>query len=113
MEEYLECIICYDVIDKNIGDYLSDICNTCKYGVHITCYEEYITFNKKINNINIYDKCLMCHKYNMKYNNQLNNDKLIQVYNPINIYNRFIRKIIVIIFIIIILISIIIWYIYK
>ena len=74
MEEYLECIICYDVIDKNIGDYLLDICNTCKYSVHIKCYEEYIAFNKNKNRIDVCELCLVCNKYNIKYINSINND---------------------------------------
>ena len=42
MEEHIDCIICYEEIDKDIGDYISDICDTCKYYVHISCHENYI-----------------------------------------------------------------------
>jgi len=70
MEEYLECIICYDEIDKNIGDYICDICDTCKYHVHIACHEKYIIFNNRLHNTNKYDTyCLMCRKFNIKYSN--------------------------------------------
>ena len=69
MEEYLECIICYDEIDKNKGDFILDICDTCKYTVHISCYEKYLIINRRTNKTDIYDNiCLMCHNSNIKFN---------------------------------------------
>ena len=69
MEEDLECIICYDQIDKNVGDYILDICDTCKYAVHITCYEKYILINNSLNKTDINANiCLMCHKSTIIYN---------------------------------------------
>jgi hypothetical protein len=93
MEEYLECIICYGEIDKNSGDFILDICDTCKYIVHISCYEEYLKINNKLNNTNITDKCLMCNKYNNNYNNILINNNVIHINNPIQIHNNFTKYI--------------------
>lgn len=78
MEENLECIICYDEIDKKLGDYISDICDKCKYSVHITCYEQYILVNNRINKTDINSNiCLMCHKSNIVYNTPLLDQRII------------------------------------
>ena len=68
MEEHIDCIICYEEIDKDIGDYISDICDTCKYYVHISCHENYILSKYQFSHINKYDTfCLICRKLNLKY----------------------------------------------
>jgi hypothetical protein len=63
MEEE-ECIICLEIIDKNIGDYRIELCDKCKYIIHINCWENYIKYrgnsycvvcNKIINDGNIID----------------------------------------------------------
>ena len=109
MEEYLECIICYDEIDKNVGDFILDICDTCKYIVHISCYEEYLKINNRLNNTDINDKCLMCHKYNNNYKNIIINNHAIQVNNPIRIYKNYCKNIIIAIALILLLIIIIVY----
>ena len=83
MEEYLECIICYDEIDKDLGDFILDICDKCKYVVHISCYEKFISINSQVNNTNILANiCLMCHKSNNTHNiantNRIENQVLIE-----------------------------------
>jgi hypothetical protein len=82
MEEYLECIICYDEIDKNVGDYILDICDKCKYVVHISCYEKYIAINNRNNKTDIFANiCLMCHKSsiaNISNTSRFGNDVLIE-----------------------------------
>lgn len=54
MEEE-ECIICLEIIDKNIGDYRIELCDKCKYIIHISCWENYIKFRG-----NSY--CVVCNK---------------------------------------------------
>jgi len=54
MEEE-ECIICLEIIDKNIGDYRIELCDQCKYNIHISCWENYIKFRG-----NSY--CVVCNK---------------------------------------------------
>ena len=54
MEEE-ECIICLEIIDKNIGDYRIELCDKCKYIIHITCWENYIKYRG-----NSY--CVVCNK---------------------------------------------------
>jgi hypothetical protein len=113
MEEYLECIICYDEIDKNLADFILDICDTCKYVVHISCYEEYLKINNRLNNTDINDKCLICHKYNNNYNNNYNNiiinNHVIEVNNPIRIHKKYCKNIIIAIALILLLIIIIVY----
>ena len=61
------CIICYDKIDKNDGNFYSNFCDTCKYTVHIPCIEEYI-IRKLKDDVQTHQtrfvgiKCLMCSK---------------------------------------------------
>jgi hypothetical protein len=61
------CIICYDKIDKNDGNFYSNFCDTCKYTVHISCIEEYI-IRKLKDDVQTHQtrfvgiKCLMCSK---------------------------------------------------
>ena len=61
------CIICYDKIDKNNGNFYSNFCDTCKYTVHIPCIEEYI-IRKLKDDVQTHQtrfvgiKCLMCSK---------------------------------------------------
>lgn len=66
-EEEEMCIICYDKIEKNHGNYYSNFCDTCKYTVHIPCIEEYI-IRKLKDDVQIHQtrfvgiKCLLCSK---------------------------------------------------
>ena len=61
------CIICYDKIDKNDGNFYSNFCDTCKYTVHISCMEEYM-IRKLKDDVQTHQtrfvgiKCLMCSK---------------------------------------------------
>ena len=61
------CIICYDKIEKNDGNFYSNFCDTCKYTVHISCMEEYIVRKLK-DDVQTHQtrfvgiKCLMCSK---------------------------------------------------
>lgn len=61
------CIICYDKIEKNDGNFYSNFCDTCKYTVHISCMEEYI-IRKLKDDVQTHQtrfvgiKCLMCSK---------------------------------------------------
>ena len=61
------CIICYDKIEKNDGNFYSNFCDTCKYTVHISCIEEYI-IRKLKDDVQTHQtrfvgiKCLMCSK---------------------------------------------------
>lgn len=41
MEE--ECIICLGSIERNSGNYRTDICPKCNYLIHLDCYEKYIS----------------------------------------------------------------------
>jgi hypothetical protein len=54
MEEE-ECIICLEIIDKKLGDYRIELCDKCKYIIHITCWENYIKYRG-----NSY--CVVCNK---------------------------------------------------
>ena len=75
MEEHIGCIICYEEIDIDIGDYISDICDTCKYYVHISCHENYISSKYQFSHINKYDTyCLICRKLNLKYSGNIHNN---------------------------------------
>ena len=66
-EEEEMCIICYDKIDKNDGNFYSNFCDTCKYTVHISCIEEYM-IRKFKDDVQTHQtrfvgiKCLMCSK---------------------------------------------------
>ena len=61
------CIICYDKIEKNDGNFYSNFCDTCKYTVHISCIDEYIVRKLK-DDVQTHQtrfvgiKCLMCSK---------------------------------------------------
>lgn len=61
------CIICYEGIEEERGDFQRDFCNTCKYTVHIGCIDDYIVRKvrdavhvSRISSVGI--KCLMCSK---------------------------------------------------
>lgn len=36
------CIICYEGVQEELGDFQRDFCNTCKYTVHLGCIDDYI-----------------------------------------------------------------------
>jgi|688.fasta_scaffold1008971_2 hypothetical protein len=112
MEEYLECIICYDEIDKTLGDYILDICDKCKYVVHISCYEKYIAINNRNNKTDIFANiCLMCHKSNITHLSntaRIENEVLIENI-PVQ-SNKFCLKRIILVFFCIILTLIIVLY---
>ena len=61
------CIICYDKIEKDDGNFYNNFCDTCKYTVHISCIEEYI-IRKLKDDVQTHQtrfvgiKCLMCSK---------------------------------------------------
>jgi len=61
------CIICYDKIEKNDGNFYSNFCETCKYTVHISCIDEYM-IRKLKDDVQTHQsrfvgiKCLMCSK---------------------------------------------------
>jgi len=67
IQEEEMCIICYDKIDKNHGNFYSNFCDTCKYTVHIPCIEEYI-IRKLKDDVQTHQtrfvgiKCLLCSK---------------------------------------------------
>ena len=54
MEEE-ECIICLEIIDRTLGNYRIDLCDRCKYIIHIFCWEKYINYRG-----NSY--CIVCNK---------------------------------------------------
>jgi hypothetical protein len=61
------CIICYEGIEEERGDFQRNFCNTCKYTVHIGCIDDYIVRKvrdavhaSRISSVGI--KCLMCSK---------------------------------------------------
>ena len=66
-EEEEMCIICYDKIEQNHGNFYSNFCDTCKYTVHISCIEKYI-IQKLKDDVQIHQtrfvgiKCLLCSK---------------------------------------------------
>ena len=66
------CIICYERVEEERGDFQRDFCNTCKYTVHIGCIDDYIA-RKVIDAVHASQmslvgissvpiKCLMCSK---------------------------------------------------
>jgi hypothetical protein len=94
MEEHIECIICYEEIDKNIGDYISDICDTCKYYVHISCHEKYISSKYQFSHINKYDTyCLICRKFNLKYSSVILENSDRDIHHNILIRNTRTRRV--------------------
>jgi len=114
MEEDLECMICYEQIDKNLGNYILDICHTCKYAVHILCYEKYILINNRINKTDINANiCLMCRKCNIAYNTPLLENRQI-IHNiavqSVKVCNLKIK--VIVLFIILLIISIIVCYVF-
>jgi hypothetical protein len=62
MEEE-ECIICLENIDRTLGNYRIDLCDRCKYIIHIDCWEKYIKYRG-----NSY--CIVCNKI-------LNDDRIV------------------------------------
>jgi hypothetical protein len=61
------CIICYERIEEERGDFQRNFCNTCKYTVHLGCIDDYIVRKvrdamqvSRISSVGI--KCLMCSK---------------------------------------------------
>ena len=69
----------------------------------------YMRINNRLNNTDINDKCLMCHKYNNNYKNIIINNHAIQVNNPIRIYKNYCKNIIIAIALILLLIIIIVY----
>ena len=61
------CIICYDKIEEQSGNFQTKFCDTCKYSLHNSCIEEYI-MQKLKDDVQIHQtrfigiKCLMCSK---------------------------------------------------
>ena len=66
------CIICYERVEEERGDFQRDFCNTCKYTVHIGCIDDYIA-RKVIDAVHASQmslvgissvpiKCLLCSK---------------------------------------------------
>lgn len=61
------CIICYEGVEEERGDFQRNFCSTCKYTVHLGCIDDYIVRKvrdaveiSQINSVGI--KCLMCSK---------------------------------------------------
>jgi hypothetical protein len=61
------CIICYEGIEEECGDFQRDFCNTCKYTVHLGCIDDYIVRKvrdavriSRISSVGI--NCLTCSK---------------------------------------------------
>jgi len=61
------CIICYEGIEEERGDFQRDFCDTCKYTVHNECIDDYIVRKvrdavreSQISSVGI--NCLMCSK---------------------------------------------------
>ena len=77
-----ECLICLETIDRQIGNYRVDVCNRCRYSIHIDCWEKYIEYRGK-------SQCLLC-------NSLLDNDLPIVYTNrliyhlsqPVNAHRR-------------------------
>jgi hypothetical protein len=66
------CIICYERVEEERGDFQRDFCNTCKYTVHIGCIDDYVV-RKVVDAVHASQmslvgissvpiKCLMCSK---------------------------------------------------
>jgi hypothetical protein len=73
IEEVTEiCIICYEGVEEERGDFQRNFCNTCKYTVHIGCIDDYIVRKVRdavhASRISLVElssvpiKCLMCSK---------------------------------------------------
>ena len=54
MEEE-ECIICLENIDRTLGNYRIELCDRCKYIIHISCWEKYIKYRGN-------SFCIVCNK---------------------------------------------------
>ena len=61
------CIICYEGIEEERGDFQRNFCSTCKYTVHLGCIDDYIVRKvrdavhaSRISSVGI--KCLICSK---------------------------------------------------
>jgi hypothetical protein len=83
-----DCLICLEIIDRQTGNYRVDVCNRCKYIIHIDCWEKFIEYQGK-------SKCLICNSLvdnetPISYTNRL----IFHLSQPVNvhrqnIYNRF------------------------
>jgi hypothetical protein len=73
IEEVTEiCIICYEGVEEERGDFQRNFCNTCKYTVHIGCIDDYIVRKVRdavhASRISLVElssvpiKCLLCSK---------------------------------------------------
>ena len=93
-----ECIICLEPIERQTNNYRIDLCNRCKYIIHIECWEKYIEYRG-----NAY--CVIC-------NSLLDNEVPISYSNRLiyilsqptnlqrrNLYNKFKLYFTIIIFI--------------
>jgi len=61
------CIICYENVEEECGNYYTNFCDTCKYAVHIVCIENYIFRKVKDEVVTLQTrfipiKCLTCSK---------------------------------------------------
>ena len=66
------CIICYEGVQEERGDFQRNFCNTCKYTVHIGCINDYIVRKvrdavhaSRISSVGLSSvgiKCLLCSK---------------------------------------------------
>lgn len=61
------CIICYEGVEEERGDFQRNFCRTCKYTVHLGCIDDYIVRKvrdavhaSRISSVGI--KCLICSK---------------------------------------------------
>ncbi len=61
------CIICYEGVEEERGDFQRNFCSTCKYTVHLGCIDDYIVRKvrdagdvSQISSVGI--KCLICSK---------------------------------------------------
>ena len=61
------CIICYEGVEEERGDFQRNFCSTCKYTVHLGCIDDYIVRKvrdavqvSRISSVGI--KCLICSK---------------------------------------------------
>lgn len=67
------CIICYEGVQEELGDFQRNFCNTCKYTVHLVCIDDYIVrkvrdavhASSRISLVGLSSvpiKCLLCSK---------------------------------------------------
>jgi len=77
-----ECIICLETIDIQTGNYRVDICNKCKYIIHIDCWEKYVEYRGK-------SQCLICNslldnELPISYTNRL----IYHLSQPVNVHRQ-------------------------